>query len=231
MHTISGLLDKRPALEFLVGIDRYTGAYIPELAETWEMAPDGKTWTITLRKGVKFHENWGEFTARDVRHAVFLITQPEAAASGTTFWRGVMGVTKTDTVEDVARKVEQGVEIVDDYKVVFHLKQVVPEFVENISAIQDLPMESKARWDAGGKELYGQKVVGTGPFEFVERKVGSHVLVQAGGKPLAPDPGVQRTRVPLGAGGGDPSGLAAGGRGAHLRCGSRLAARMPSPRA
>ena len=37
-------------------------------------------------------------------------------------------------------------------------------------------MESKARWDAGGKELYGQKVVGTGPFEFVERKVGAHVL-------------------------------------------------------
>jgi ABC-type transport system substrate-binding protein len=37
-------------------------------------------------------------------------------------------------------------------------------------------MESKARWDKGGKELYGQKVVGTGPFEFVERKVGAHVL-------------------------------------------------------
>ena len=175
-HTISGLLDKRPALEFLVGIDRDTGTYIPELAEKWEMAPDGQTWTVTLRKGVKFHENWGEFTARDVRHAVFLITQPDAAASGTTFWRGVMGVTKTDTVEDVIRKTTQHVEIVDDYTVVFHLQQVVPEFVENISSIQDLPMESKARWDAGGKDLYGQKVVGTGPFEFVERKLGSHVL-------------------------------------------------------
>src|SRR5262245_51959624 len=35
----SGNLDKRPALEFLVGIDRRTGAYIPELAEKWEMAP------------------------------------------------------------------------------------------------------------------------------------------------------------------------------------------------
>ena len=64
MHTISGMLDKRPALEYLVGIDRHTGAYMPELAETWEMAPDGKTWTITLRQGVKFHENWGEFSAR-----------------------------------------------------------------------------------------------------------------------------------------------------------------------
>jgi dipeptide transport system substrate-binding protein len=176
LQSVSGQLDKRPALEYLVGIDRNTGAYIPELAETWDMAPDGKRWTITLRKGVKFHENWGEFTARDVRHAVSLITQPESVATSASFWRNVMGVTKTDSAEEVARKVEQGVEGVDDYKVVFHLKQVVPEFVDNISANRDLPMESKARWDAGGKELYGQKVVGTGPFEFVERKVGSHVL-------------------------------------------------------
>src|SRR5467141_1379371 len=176
LQTLSGQLDKRPALEYLVGIDRHTGAYIPELAETWDMAPDGKHWTITLRKGIKFHENWGEFTARDVRHAVSLITQPESVATAASFWRNAMGVTKTDTVEEVARKVEQGVEIVDDYKVVFHLKQVVPEFVDNISANRELAMESKARWDAGGKELYGQKVVGTGPFEFVERKLSSHVL-------------------------------------------------------
>jgi peptide/nickel transport system substrate-binding protein len=176
LQTLSGQLDKRPAMEYLVGVDRHTGKYIPELAETWEMAPDGRRWTITLRKGVQFHDKWGEFTARDVRHAVFLITQPEAVASFTSFWRNVMGIGKADTIEEVARKVEQGVEIVDDYKVVFHLKQVVPEFLDNISAVFDLPMESKARWDAGGKELYGQKVVGTGPFAFVERKVGAYVL-------------------------------------------------------
>jgi ABC-type transport system substrate-binding protein len=176
LQSRSGNLDKRPALEFLVGIDRNTGMYIPELAEKWEMSPDGKHWTITLRKGIKFHENWGEFTARDVRHSVFLITQPESVQSDASIWRTVMGVTKTDTIEEVAKKAEQGVEIVDDYKVVFHLKQAVPEFVEMICANTDLVMESKARWDAGGKELYGQKVVGTGPFEFIERKVGAHVL-------------------------------------------------------
>jgi ABC-type transport system substrate-binding protein len=172
----SGNLDKRPALEFLVGIDRHTGAYIPELAEKWEMAPDGKSWTITLRKGVKFHENWGEFTARDVRHAMFLMTQPESIQSDSNAWRTLMGVVKTDTIEDVARKVAENVEIVNDYQVVFRLKQAAPEFVEMLSANTDLPMESKARWDAGGKELYGQKVVGTGPFEFIERKLGAHVL-------------------------------------------------------
>ncbi len=176
LQSRSGQLDKRPALEYLVGIERNTGQYIPELAVKWEMAPDGKSWAITLRKGVKFHEKWGEFTAKDVRHAVFLITQPESVQTDAGFWRPLMGIGKADSVEEVAKQVEQGVEIIDDYTVVFHLKQATPEFVENLSANADLVMESKARWDAGGKELYGQKVVGTGPFEFVERKVGSHVL-------------------------------------------------------
>src|SRR4029453_4874602 len=86
----SGQLDKRPALEYLVGIDRQTGAYIPELAEKWEMAQEGRDWTITLRQGVKFHENWGEFTAKDVRHSVFLITQPESVQSDAGTWRTLM---------------------------------------------------------------------------------------------------------------------------------------------
>jgi ABC-type transport system substrate-binding protein len=176
LQSRSGMLDKRPALEYLVGIDRNTGAYIPELAEKWEMAPDGKSWTIWLRKGVKFHENWGEFTARDVRHAIFLIAQPESVQTDGSLWRSLMGIGKTDSLEEVTKKVEQMVEIINDHQVIIHTKIVAPELVDSLSAKSDLVMESKARWDAGGKELYNQKVVGTGPFEFVERKVGSHVL-------------------------------------------------------
>ena len=176
LQSRSGQLDKRPALEYLVGIDRKTGVYIPELAEKWEMGADGKTWTITLRQGVKFHENWGEFTARDVRHAVFLLTQPDSVQTDAGLWRNLLGIEKNDTAADIEKKLAAGVEIVNDHQVIFHLQFVMPEFPENISANADLPMESKARWDAGGKELYGQKVVGTGPFEFVERKMGSHVL-------------------------------------------------------
>src|SRR5215831_4113872 len=176
LQSRSGMLDKRPALEYLVGIDRHTGAYIPELAEKWEMAPDGKSWTLSLRKGVKFHDNWGEFTAKDVRHSIFLISQPESVQTDGSLWRSLMGIGKTDSLEEAAKKVEQMVEIVNDHQVIIHTKTVAPELVDTLSAKSDLVMESKARWDAGGKELYGQKVVGTGPFEFVERKVGSHVL-------------------------------------------------------
>ena len=167
LQSRSGMLDKRPALEYLIGIDRNTGAYIPELAEKWEMAPDGKSWTITLRQGVKFHEKWGEFTAKDVRHSIFLITQPESVQTDAGLWRSLMGIGKNDSVEEMAKKIEEMVEIVNDHQVIIHTKVVTPELVDNISAKGDLVMESKARWDAGGKELYGQKVVGTGPFEFV----------------------------------------------------------------
>jgi len=176
LQSRSGMLDKRPALEYLIGIDRQSGAYIPELAEKWEMSPDGKRWTITLRKGIKFHENWGEFTAKDVRHAIFLISQPESVQTDSGLWRSMMGIEKDDSLEAGAKKVEQNVEIVDDHQVIINTKFATPELIDTLSANADLPMESKARWDAGGKELYGKKVVGTGPFEFVERQVGSHVL-------------------------------------------------------
>ncbi len=176
LQSRSGMLDKRPALEYLVGVDRKTGAYIPELAEKWEMAPDGKSWTLWLRQGVKFHEQWGEFTAKDVRHSIFLIAQPESVQTDAGLWRTLIGIGKNDTIEDVAKKAEQMVEMVNDHQVIIHTTIAVPELVDSISANNDLVMESKARWDAGGKELYGKKVVGTGPFEFVERKVGAHVL-------------------------------------------------------
>ena len=174
----SGQVDKRPAQEFLIGTDPSTSAYIPELAVAWESSPDAKNWTVTLRKGIPYHEDqWGTFRAADVRHAVFLLTQPEAIQSSSGKWRTQMGIDKeTDTIESVEAIVEDKVEIVDDHKVIFHLEVAVPEFFDTISGTSDLVMESKARWDAGGKELYGTRVIGTGAFEFIERKPSEHVL-------------------------------------------------------
>ncbi len=181
LQSRSGQLDKRPALEYLISIDRNTGQYVPELAEKWVMAPDGKSWTLSLRKGIKFVDtgkDWGEFTAQDVRHAVFLITQTESVQTDGGLWRSLVGITKEDTDAQRAKKVEEAVAISDPYTVVIKTKIATPELVDTLSANADLGMESKARWDAGGKGLYEQKVVGTGPFQFVERKLGEHVLYE-----------------------------------------------------
>jgi hypothetical protein len=58
LQSRSGQLDKRPALEYLVGIDNHTGAYIPPTGREMDMAPDAFRWTITLRKGIQFQQ-WG----------------------------------------------------------------------------------------------------------------------------------------------------------------------------
>ncbi len=44
-------------------------SYIPGLAERWEIAPDGLSWTFYLRQGVKFH-NGDPLTARDVKFSI-----------------------------------------------------------------------------------------------------------------------------------------------------------------
>ena len=65
------------------------------------MARAGLIW---LRKGVKFHEKWGEFTAKDVRHAIFLIASPSQCRPTAGLWRSLMGIGKSDSLEEVREK-------------------------------------------------------------------------------------------------------------------------------
>ena len=56
-------------LETLVTYDgEATDKFVPQLAESWESSPDGKTWTFHIRQGVKFHEG-GDMTPSDVAYS------------------------------------------------------------------------------------------------------------------------------------------------------------------
>ncbi len=48
---------------------------IPDLAQRWEISPDGKKYTFHLRKGVKFHDG-ADFTAEDVKATYDRIARP-----------------------------------------------------------------------------------------------------------------------------------------------------------
>ena len=53
---------------------------IPDLAHSWEIAKDGKTYTFFLRKGVQFHDG-AELTADDVKATFDRIVKPPQGIS------------------------------------------------------------------------------------------------------------------------------------------------------
>src|SRR5215469_3011682 len=70
---------------------------IPDLAHSWEISKDGKTYTFFLRRGVKFHDG-GTLTAEDVK-ATFqrLIFPPTGFSSPrTTLFSTVDAITVRD---------------------------------------------------------------------------------------------------------------------------------------
>jgi ABC-type transport system substrate-binding protein len=147
-----------PFLETLLDLDPKTGDYIPRLAEKWEASPDKKEWTFHLRKGVPFHFGYGELTAKDVVHSHSLMLREEAIATLVGFWR---------TVEEV--------KVVDDYTVVFRMKNPSATMPYAASRSGDLRIVSKAQWEKEGIEGFDKRPAGTGSYRYVGRQLGQSI--------------------------------------------------------
>ena len=162
-YVITGF-DKGYIYENLIYQDRFTGEPIPMLATKWEMSPDGKDWTFWLQKGVPFHFGFGEFTAKDVKHTIAMITQETSFAGDASAYR--------DTIDNV--------EIINDYQVIIHQK--IPEAFTlpfYLAAMHGSSvMMSKAQWDAEGLEGYQKRIVSTAPFRYVNAVQGEFMLVE-----------------------------------------------------
>jgi peptide/nickel transport system substrate-binding protein len=70
---------------------------IPDLAHSWEIAEDGKTYTFFLRKDVQFHDG-AELTAEDVKATFDRIAKPPSGISipRSTLFRSVSEITAHD---------------------------------------------------------------------------------------------------------------------------------------
>lgn len=149
-----------PMVETLLDIDPDTGAYVPMLASEWEMAPDGKAWTVHLREDVVFHQDFGGFDAKDVVHMRMMMGPREDNLNS---FRNTWATTVSD------------VEVVDDYTVIFRLEKPDPGLDFFFSLSGDLVMMSKDHWDAEGQEGVENRIIGTGPYQYLERSVGTSI--------------------------------------------------------
>ncbi len=181
-HTFSWVYDSnvvRQVCEYLTrtGHDNVTRPY---LVEGWEASDDLLTWTLEVRKGVKWH-NGRDFVAEDV---AWNINHALDAKTGSS----VLGLMKGYMLEeyDTGEKDKDGnpkmstrlwdanaIEVVDSHTVRLNLKQpqvAVPEHLFHYP-FAVLDPEENGEFGVGSN--------GTGAFELVELRVGEKALLKA----------------------------------------------------
>ena len=156
--------------DFLVGFDAKTLEPRPELATKWEVSPDGKMWTFTIRGDSKWQDGV-PVTARDVAFTFNYINDNKLLNLATY----TSGITKAVAVDDTH------VQIYTAKPKANMLRMIVPILPEHIW--------SKISGKAATTSYQNKPpIVGDGPFQIVEWQKGKFIRLAAnptywGGKP------------------------------------------------
>ena len=125
------------------------GELVPDLASSYNISKDRKTYTVKLKDGVNWHD--GEpFSGEDVVFTINAVQNPEYASPLRTSWQGI----KAETV--------------DRNTVVLTLKTPYGAFIENLALLGILP---KHIWKTVIPQNFplaefNLKPIGTGPYKF-----------------------------------------------------------------
>ena len=132
----------KPIIESLVRL-HYDGRIEPWLAESWKIAPDKKSATFVLRKGVKFHDGT-DFNAEAAKFNLDALR--EGKNPGTEDWASI--------------------DVIDPYTIRINLLKYSNIFLSRLGGTPG-SMVSPTAFKTKGLEWVRWNPVGTGPFEFV----------------------------------------------------------------
>jgi peptide/nickel transport system substrate-binding protein len=154
--------------ETLISASPIDGQPVPALADYWEVAPDGITYTFHLNKQAKWHDGV-DLTADDVKFSFDAVLDPNTGSSYTTAVNKAVAsyrVVDPDTFEIVAR----------DRLVSFLYDAPGTVLVMPKHIWEDIGFESWT-FDGGSTGEAPERVIGTGPFKFKEWVQGDHVTI------------------------------------------------------
>lgn len=154
---------------------------IPSLAESWEISPDGKTYTFHLRKGVQFHSNKWFKPTRDMNADDVIFSFERQLDPNNPYHKVSGGAYEYFIGMDMPNIIDK-IEKVNDYTVKFILKQPNAPFLSDL-AMDFASIYSKEYADellkAGTPAKIDTNIIGTGPFEFVSYQKDSTLRYKA----------------------------------------------------
>jgi peptide/nickel transport system substrate-binding protein len=146
----SGLVKYKPGSYEVVG----------DLADKWELSDDNKTITFYLKEGVKFHNDYGEVTAEDVKFSFERIIDPENGSP---------------EAESFSKLKE--VKVIDDYTVQLILEEPMARLFTSTLPYNAGLIVSKKAVEEMGRDTFASNPIGSGPYQFESWGVNNNILV------------------------------------------------------
>ena len=153
--------------------DPTLGRWVPDLAERWEVAPDGSKWTFYLRKNAVWNDGM-PIIAEDVNASFKSYLHPEAGWWMHNMFESLEGA--SDVLEGTATEIS-GVTIIDDHTIQLSMDPPTLTFLDTLNALcglapppvlpahilKDIPDDQLLEHD-----FWSSGFMGGGPFKFVE---------------------------------------------------------------
>ncbi len=150
LHIASALLESDPV----------TGDYDVTLkgvlSESMTLMDNGKDVKFVLKKGFRFHTG-DPVTAHDVRFTYEQCVDPANA--------NIMGG-PLDEIEEI--------EVLDDHTLIFRFYEPYAPW----KGLLWIGITSEKYYEKAGREVFRKHPVGSGPFRFVERKIGEYIILE-----------------------------------------------------
>jgi peptide/nickel transport system substrate-binding protein len=132
------------------------GGLLPNMATEWSASDDGLTWTIKLRKGIKFIDG-AEFNAQTLKRHLELVQDPKVRMPFRFLFAPVKSLT-----------------VVDDYTVQYHLHAPFAPFISLFTVVCIPSQKAITPYDGSKLNL---NPVGAGPYKLAEWVRGERIVL------------------------------------------------------
>ncbi len=171
--------DERIAAMLFEGLtqkDPRTLQPMPGIAERWEIAPDGLTYTFFLRRGAQWSDGH-TVTAHDFVYAWTRVLDPKTASAFASILYPILNAEQFNQGKLKDRS-QVGVEALDNYTLRVRLQDPVPYFLYLTTFFTLYPVPSWIVEKHGADWTRPEHVVGNGAFRLIEHRINDRIVLE-----------------------------------------------------